>query len=132
MRSGLITAIGTAISTLTQFSVSQELPWAQNGEALFRKNMKKIYVDATQLEQEPLIEVLNGDAVVQNRYITRVYFVVDAKNTPTQTNQLITNLQTAKSNTGLVSFDDECDWTTEIDEDKITYTFEYRSLVATT
>lgn len=132
MRSGLITAINTAISTLTQFSVSSELPWNQNAEALFRKNMKKIYVDAAQLEQEPLIEVLDTNPIVQNRYICRAYLCVDAKNTPSQLDQLITNIQTAKSNTGLVSFDDECDWTTEIDEDRITYTFEFRSLVATT
>jgi hypothetical protein len=132
MRSGLLTAITQACSTLTQFTISQELPFAQNGEPLYRKNMKKIYADATQLAQGPLLEVLSGDAVVENLYTTRVYFAVDAKNPPSQTTQLITNLQTAKSNTGLISFDDECDWTTEIDEDRIIYTFEYRSLVATT
>jgi len=132
MRSGLLAAISTAVSTLTQFTVSQELPFGQNGEPLYRKNMKKIYADATILEQTVLFAVLDNGDIDQNLYTTRVYFACDAKNPPSQLNQLITNLQTAKSNTGLVSFDDECDWTTEIDEDRIIYTFEYRSLVATT
>ena len=132
MRLGLLAAITTATSTLTQFSVSSELPWSQNAESLFRKNMKKIYVDATEMTQEPLIDLLNADPIQQDIYITRAYVCVDAKNPPSQLDSLITLIQTAKSNTGLNSFDDECDYTREIEEDRITYTFEFRSTVAIT
>ena len=132
MRSGLIAAITTACSTLTQFTVSSELPWNASAEPLYSKNMKKIYVDATVIEQSPLIELLNATSIQQNLYTTRAYVTVDAKNTPTQLDQLITNIQTAKSKTGLNSFEDECDWTIEFDEDRITYTFEFRSVVALT
>ena len=55
MRSELLSAITAAVSTLTQFAVSQELPWSQNGTPLFRKNLKKIYVDQSHQEQTTLI-----------------------------------------------------------------------------
>lgn len=132
MRSGLITAIKSSISTLTQFTVSEELPWSQNNLPLYLKNMKKVYVGATEQEQSILFATLDNVDVDQNLLTTRAYLAVDAKNTPSQLDQLITNILTAKSNTGVVSFDEESDYSVEQDEDRIIYTFEYRLLVATT
>jgi hypothetical protein len=63
---------------------------------------------------------------------TRAYVAVDAKNPPSQLNQLITNILTCKSQTGVVSFDEESDYTVEQDEDRLIYTFEFRLTVATT
>lgn len=132
MRSGLITAIKSAVSTLTQFTVSEELPWSQNNLPLYLKNMKKIYVGPTEQEQTILFATLDRVDVDQNQLITRAYLAVDAKNPPSQLDQLITNILTAKSNTGVVNFDEESDYTVEQDEDRMIYTFEYRLLVATT
>jgi hypothetical protein len=73
MRTQLLSAITQAVSTLTQFAVSQELPWEQNGTALYRKNMKKIYVDRERVEQTTLIPTLNGNEVFQNDLIAEVY-----------------------------------------------------------
>ena len=132
MRTNLLAAITSATSTLTQFAVSQELPWAQNGDPLYRKNMKKIYVDTETTEQSTIIytfeKTRNVDEIV---YTCNVYVAVDAKNPPSQTNQVIQRILDCKSSTGLVSFDDESDYSIETDEDKLIYTIQFRSNVAT-
>lgn len=132
MRAGIISGITTAIATLTQFSVSSELPWSQNGQPLYRKNMKKIYVDQEVLEQGTMFDLLNADNIYDNLYTCRAYLAVDAKNPPTQTDSAVNLILTAKGSTGVVNFDEESDYTVEIDEDVIVYTFEYRIRVATT
>jgi hypothetical protein len=126
MRTQLLSAITTAISTLTQFAVSQELPWEQNGLPLFRKNMKKIYVDRTQLEETTLIPVLDGNDVFQDDLITQVYVAVDAKNTPTQLDALISKILATKSTISVVNFGLESDYTVDKQEDVLIYTFEFR------
>lgn len=133
MRSELITAITTALNTLTQFTVSQELPWSQNNLPLFRKNMKKIYVDHERQEQSILIPTLPGSAeVVQNDLICEVYLAVDAKNSPSQLESAIDKILQTKGNTGIVSFGQESDYTVELSEDVQIFTFEFRLNVATT
>lgn len=126
MRTELLSAITTAISTLTQFAVSQELPWEQNGLPLFRKNMKKIYVDRTQQEETTLIPVLDGNDVFQDDLITQVYVAVDAKNTPTQLDALISKILATKSTISVVNFGLESDYTVDKQEDVLIYTFEFR------
>tara|TARA_R110000868_G_scaffold69724_4_gene204915 strand:- start:1677 stop:2075 length:399 start_codon:yes stop_codon:yes gene_type:complete len=132
MRSQLLSAITTAVSTLTQFAVSTELPWEQNGIPLFRKNMKKIYVDSSIVEQTTLFPVLNGAEVFQNDLITEVYLAVDAKNPPSQLDSVVTKILSCKSTTGVVNFSNESDYTVDKQEDVLTYTFEFRLNVATT
>lgn len=132
MRTQLITAITSATSTLTQFAVSSELPWATGGTSLFQKNLKKVYVDQPYQEQTTLIPVLDGVDVFQNDLITRVYVSMDAKNPPTQLDSLITKILGAKDSTGVVNFGTESDYTIEIAEDVMTYTFEIRLNQATT
>jgi hypothetical protein len=132
MRSQLLTAITSATSTLTQFGVSLELPWEQNGTPLFRKNMKKIYVDQSRLEETTLFAVLDGVDIFQNDLITEVYLAVDAKNTPSQLDSAITAILSCKSKTGVVNFGSESDYTVDKQEDVLIYTFEFRLNQATT
>ena len=132
MRAQLLSAITSATSTLTQFAVSTELPWQQNGIPLFRKNMKKIYVDSGIVEQTTLFPVLNGQDVFQNDLITEVYLAVDAKNPPSQLDSAITAILACKSTTGVVNFGNESDYTLDKQEDVLTYTFEFRLNQATT
>jgi len=126
MRTQLLSAITTAISTLTQFAVSQELPWEQNGLPLFRKNMKKVYVDRTEQEETTLIPVLDGNDVFQDDLITQVFVAVDAKNTPTQLDALISKILATKSTISVVNFGLESDYTVDKQEDVLIYTFEFR------
>jgi hypothetical protein len=132
MRTQLLSAITTAVSTLTQFAVSQELPWEQNGTPLYRKNMKKIYVDRERVEQTTLIPTLNGNEVFQNDLISEVYLAVDAKNTPSQLDSVISKILSAKTTINVVNFGSESDYTVDKDEDVLVYTFEFRINQATT
>lgn len=127
MRTELISAITTAISTLTQFAVSSELPWDQNGTPLFRKNMKKVYVDREYKEESTLIPVLTGSAnVLQDKLKTMAYVAVDAKNPPTQLESLIVKILDAKDSTGINGFTFESDYTSEKQEDVLILNFEFR------
>lgn len=132
MRTELKSAITTAISTLTQFAVSAELPWSQNGTPLYRKNMKKIYVDNERIEQTTLIPTLNGGEVFQNDSIALVYLAVDAKNPPSQLDSAISKILACKSTISVVNFGSESDYTVDLDEDVMTFTFEFRLNQATT
>jgi hypothetical protein len=126
MRTELLSAITTATSTLTQFAVSQELPWEQNGVPLYRKNMKKIYVGPDVLTQSALIPTLDHSNILQNDTVNQVFVSVDAKNNPTQLPQLITAILSCRDRTGIVNFISEADYSNETTEDVLTYTFEFR------
>lgn len=132
MRSQLVTAITNNLSTLTQFAVSSELPWEQNGQPLYLKNMKKVYVDRERQEQTTLLPTLSGQDVFQNDLISSAYLAVDAKNPPSQLDAAITKILQAKDSTGIVNFGSESDYTVETQEDVLIYTFEFRLNQATT
>ena len=126
MRTQLLSAMTTAISTLTQFAVSQELPWEQNGTALFRKNLKKVYVDNSYKEEDTIIPTLDNNNVIEDTIICNSYLACDAKNPPTQLDQLISNILACKDRTGIVNFITESDYILDKQEDVLIYTFEFR------
>jgi hypothetical protein len=126
MRTQLLAAITTATSTLTQFAVSQELPFEQSGTALFLKNKKRIYVDEERREQTTLIALLNATDIYQDDLITNVYLSVDAKNTPSQLDSVVSKILSAKANTGIVNFGVESDYSVDKQEDVLIYNFEFR------
>jgi hypothetical protein len=132
MRSELLSAITSATSTLTQFAVATELPWSQNGQPLYLKNMKKIYVDQSRIEEKTLVPTLNGGEVFQDDYITEVYVAMDSKNTPTQLDSLVTKILGARNSTNVVNFGFESDYTVDKQEDVLIYTFEFRVNTITT
>jgi hypothetical protein len=69
---------------------------------------------------------LSGNDVFQNDLTVTGYFAVDAKNQPTGLSQAITTILGAKDRTGLGNFGTESDYTTEIQDDVLIYTVEYR------
>jgi hypothetical protein len=131
MRSQVLSAITTQISTLTQFAVSQELPWSQNAQPLFRKNMKKVYVDNANIEQSVIFPVLSGSDVFSDLYTIPVYVAVDAKNPPSQLPTLLTKILQVRDTAAITAYDKEADYAVEIDEDVQIYTFQFRFGVAT-
>jgi len=126
MRAELLSAITSATSTLTQFAVSQELPWEQNGTPLFRKNMKKIYVDRERSEETVMLALLNGRDIYQDDLICEVYLAVDAKNPPSQLDSVVTQILSCKNTANVISFGSEADYTIDKDEDVLVYNFEFR------
>lgn len=132
MRSELITAVTASVSTLTQFAVTQELPWSQNGQVLYLKNKKKIYIDQPVQEQTTLIATLDGQDVYQNDLVCNVYVSMDAKTLPSQLNSLINQILGCKTSINVVNFGVESDYTVDLNEDVLVYTFEFRLNQATT
>ena len=109
------------------FVLSQELPWEESGTALYLKNLKKIYVDITEYQDEPLIQTLNGGNVNNEISIVRIYFSCDAKQLPANYDDVITDLKTAKDIVTTDGFiNRQCNVTTEIANDVLSTTMEYR------
>jgi hypothetical protein len=125
MRAELLSYLTTATSTAT-IKVVSELPWNTAGEPLYLKNMKKMYLDQEQVEQTTLIPTLGDQDVYQDDLTVRGYFAVDAKSLPTGLDSAITTILSARDKTGVVNFGNEADYTTEIQDDVIIYTVEYR------
>jgi hypothetical protein len=125
MRAQLLSYLTTATSTAT-IKVVSELPWNTAGEPLYLKNMKKMYLDQTQVEQTTLIPTLNGGDVYQDDLTVTGYFAVDAKNLPSGLDSAITTILSARDKIGVANFGSEADYTTDIQDDVIVYTVEYR------
>lgn len=112
---------------LGSFLVSQELPWEESGTALFLKNLKKIYVDVTEYQNDPIIQTLNGLTINNEISIVRIYFSCDAKQLPANYDEVITELKTAKDITTVEGIQTrQCAITTEINSDVLSTTMEFR------
>lgn len=126
MRAELLSYLTTATSATTVKTVS-ELPWNNAGQPLYLKNMKKFYLGQEEFEQSVLIPTLPGqNDIMQNTVKVTGYFAVDAKNQPSGLSTAITTILGAKDRTGLGNFGTESDYTTEIQDDVLIYTVEYR------
>ena len=126
MRAQVLSSITTAISTLTQFAVSQELPFEADGQPLYIKNKKRLYVDNPVKTQNTMIPLLSFVNIMEDELKTNVYLVVDAKNPPTQLDSLITKVLDVKDSLGIVNFESESDYTLDTQEDILVYAFEFR------
>jgi hypothetical protein len=131
MRTEILDYISTL--NLGSFLVSQELPWEESGQALFLKNLKKIYVDATQYQNETLITALNGLNINNETSIVRILFACDAKQTPANYDTLISDLKSAKDITTIEGVRSrQCDVSTDIENDSLVTTLEIRFTKITT
>lgn len=80
IRSQIITALRENLPT--GFRISDEFPWNAQGEPLYLKNKRVVYVSQDQTETTPLFRVLGNQDVMQTRSLVQVYLAVDAKNVP--------------------------------------------------
>ena len=123
-RSTIITKLQTDLA-VGNISVSTELPYTAGSDSLNIKNMKTVYVDADNTEITPNQMFLSGSAVDQTETTINAYLSVDAKNPPADLDTRIASIQNAKTSVANV-FVRECETTSDIDSDIITYTFEYK------
>jgi hypothetical protein len=79
--------------SFSSFGVTDELPWDASGQPLYLKNMKKIYVDQPQTAQEPLVETLDDNGIVNETTTVVVYVATDAKNLPTDYDTMVTTIK---------------------------------------
>lgn len=130
MRTGILSWLtGQLTGTI---KTSQELPFGQDGRPLYLKNLRRLYIDQPQLTQEDLFPVFNGAEVLLNSQSMSGYLALDAKSLPAGLDSTISTILSAKTRTGIVNFGEQSDYTTELQEDLLIYTFQWRISVATT
>jgi len=87
--------------------------------------MKTLYVDEEQISQDTLYEVLDRNNLNTNQSTLNAFVTLDAKTQLSDINSIISNVLSAKSViTNTIT--SESDYESDIDLDKITYTFEFR------
>jgi hypothetical protein len=124
MRSEILDYIQTL--NLSGFSLTQELPWSSNGQALYLKNPKRIYVDKAQFSLEPLLETLDGIKIAVDTVTVKVYFSNDAKILPPGYDDLITDLKLAKNINSTDGYRSRtCVISTEFQEDNLVTELEF-------
>jgi hypothetical protein len=124
IRDDLITQITTNLTSYTEFNVVSDLPYDASGQPLYQKNFKTVYIDEQNDTKTQLYRTLDQGEVFQTDTVVNAYVTVDAKNQPSDIDNVITGILNAKSvvtNTQL----NEATYETEIEDDYITYTFEY-------
>lgn len=126
-RDSLLNRIATVLNSYSQFNHSSELPFVAGGTPLHIKNMKVVYLDEEQVEVTEFIPTLDNRTIFQSETIIRAYVAVDAKNKPSQTDNMLSAIEAAKSVIApVVSV--ETAQSTEIQDDIIIYSIEYRFL----
>jgi hypothetical protein len=86
------------------FGVSQNLPFDQNGSALYLQNLKSLYVDNPSTEQEPLYDTLDDCSIVSETTIVDVYVVTDAKTLPSNYDAMVTAVKGVKTDTTITGY----------------------------
>jgi hypothetical protein len=104
-----------------------ELPWSQGDIALYSQNKKRVYLDEPTIEQDSVVQILNGSDIRQTITTVKGYLSVDAKNRPTDLDSALSVLAGAKDLASITTaFRKEFDYTSSIEKDVITYALEYR------
>jgi hypothetical protein len=101
MRNELVTYIRSL--SLGTVSVSNEFPFTKDGESLYLKNFKKIYIDHEETSQEPLFNTMDGGSVVSETTTIAVYLTLDAKTPLVNYDAIVTQLQNARNMVALNS-----------------------------
>lgn len=83
------------------YTLTEELPWDNQGNPLYLKNFKRIYVDSDQVAQEPLIDVLNGPGIVNENTTVTAYVTTDAKNQPSNYATMVSTFKNARLDTDI-------------------------------
>lgn len=125
MRTQLLDYLGTALTGAIKVSLEQ--PFDQGGDALYLKNMRKVYLEEPFTEQDQLVAVLDDTDIIQIITYVRGYLAVDAKNRNSDLDSALQVLAAARTGATITgSFRKEFDYTTTIDNDVLLYEFEYR------
>ena len=83
-------------NAVTGYTVTAELPWDSSGQPLYLNNMKRIYVDQPQTGQEPLIDVLNGEGIVNETTTVSIYLATDAKQLPANYDAVVSMIKSTR------------------------------------
>lgn len=112
--------------------ISEEVPYTKDGEPLYLKNYKRIYVDRDQTLQEPLLNTLDGGSVVLQTTTVVAYLTIDARTPLVNYETIVSNLMTARN---LVAIDTKMDRTVSVaksyqGEGLVTeFTYEFKEVI---
>jgi hypothetical protein len=86
---------------LRTITLTDNLPWDDNGAPLYHHNKKHIYVDTAQSTQSAMFDALNGGAGTVDEITTvSVYFVNDAKKLPPDYDAIVDQIKGARTAAG--------------------------------
>lgn len=98
--------------------LSSELPYQTNGQDLYLKNKKTIYVDVAQSNQEAVTDTFSGTGTVNETTTVSVYFVNDAKKILPDYDNIVTQIKGARTAIGTEGYIQKlCQVTVSYDED---------------
>jgi len=123
IRDDLITQLTLNLAGHSAYSISSELPYVSGEQPLYQKNMKTVYVDEQQEDITALFNSLDNNDVNQTETTVSAYLVTDAKNQTSDIDTVIANCLIARN--GITAPQKSSLVTTNIENDIITYTFEY-------
>jgi len=107
-------------------TTSQELPFSQGGNPLYRKNMRKVYVGNPEVTTSVIQATLDGLSIRSTENKLEVFLAVDAKNRPVSLNSALEVMANAVTQSGINnSFRNEYSYVITIDEDVEVYVFTY-------
>lgn len=125
MRSELIEYFKTL--ALGTFSVADELPREESGVPLYLKNLKKVYVDKTVFNDEPLYDTLDGTDIHNEIQSVTAYVAADSKTLPNNYDTVISSLRLGKNINSTQGFNKrECIVTTDYQADVLVTQLEFR------
>ena len=78
------------------FTLTEHLPWEDNGAPLYHHNKKYIYVNTSQTEQAPLFDAFNQTGTINETTTVSVFFVNDAKILPANYDEVVDLIKEAR------------------------------------
>jgi len=82
---------------VTGFTVTDELPWTSSNVPLYVKNKNVVYTSLDQVEQEPLLDTLDGLGFANEVSTVEVFVSSDAKTIHTNYDALVTMIKDVNS-----------------------------------
>ena len=83
MRAELLAAVQAFTkTTLGTFSVVAEMPWTSDGNPLYVKNLRRVYVGPESTDIDPIFDTLDGQGFAKEIVSASVYYACDAKQLP--------------------------------------------------
>jgi len=125
MRQAIIDGI-SALS-LGTFAVSSELPWNASGQPLYEKNFKVFYVSQPESQETNLFNTLDAAVLARKESSISVYVQVDAKQTPSNYDDLVSGVRDVKNTTEITGVVSRiCDIQTSFQADSLLTEFVFR------
>jgi len=111
---------------LGTFTVTREQPWSENGVPLYIKNLKKVYASSESIESVPLITTFDGLDIPSEVTTVTVYLACDAKQSPPNLDQVITEVKAAKNISTVSANRRECTVLSSYENDVLLTELEFR------